>query len=387
VGAALRTPFPDDHKIKPMSSQNGVLTPAVVAVAEAESDSLMETRRGGARAERVLITIAAIAAGFLIFSGFLLLATKAHPVAVFESIYRAGFGSWFSLQKTLIRAAPLLLTALCVAIPAQLGLIIIGGEGALVMGGLAAAITGFKMNGAYPMALMLAMAIAAMIVGGAWIAFCGALKQYRGVNETISSLLLTYIAIALLNHAVSGPFRDPQSLNKPSTPPIGEINMLGTLPGLNVHVGLLFGLVACVIAAFVIYRTVPGFAMRVTGGNVRAAQLAGLPVGKIIIVACFYAGAAAGLAGMVEVAAVHGSASASINAGYGYTGILIAFIARQHPLAIIPSALLLAGIGTSSGLLQRVHGLPDATVPVMQGIMFLTILASETLYGRRWRKP
>ena len=371
--------MPDDQKPLPMMLQESAALPTPIATPRAENVAPAAEKF---RLERIIIPIGAILVGFAIFAMFLLLVTNAKPLAVFESIYRAGFGSWFSFQKTLIRAAPLLLTALCVVIPAQLGLIIIGAEGALVIGGLGAAIIGFQLNGAAPLVVIVAMALAGMATGGAWIAISGALKHYRGVNETISSLLLTYIAIALLNHAVSGPFRDPESLNKPATPPIGDINMLGNLPGVNVHVGLLFGVIACVIAAFMIYKTVPGFAMRVIGGNVRAAQLAGLAVGKITLIACFCAGAAAGLAGMVEVAAVHGSASAAINAGYGYTGILIAFIARHNPIAVIPAALLLAGIGTSSGLLQRSHDLPDATVLVIQGIIFLTILASETLYGR-----
>jgi general nucleoside transport system permease protein len=376
---------PDDSKIELIASHESAAVGAPIAIPRAAPGLAGSPRRWTFAFDRLLIPIGAIVVGLAIFAVFLLAVTDANPLAVFESIYRAGFGSWFSFQKTLIRAAPLLLTALCVVIPAQLGLIIIGAEGALVMGGLAAGIIGFQVNSMAPMLVVITMALAGMVAGGVWIALCGALKHYRGVNETISSLLLTYIAIALLNHAVSGPFRDPESLNKPATPPIGDINMLGNLPGTNVHVGLLFGVIACVIAAFMIYKTVPGFAMRVIGGNVRAAQLAGLAVGKITLVACFFAGAAAGLAGMVEVAAVHGSASAAINAGYGYTGILIAFIARQHPLAVIPAALLLAGIGTSSGLLQRSHGLPDATVLVIQGIIFLTILASETLYGRGGR--
>ena len=100
------------------------------------------------------------------------------------------------------------------------------------------------------------------------------------------------------------------------------------------------------------------------------------------MITCFLAGAAAGLAGMVEVAAVHGSANASLVAGYGYTGILIAFIARQNPLAIIPVALMFGGIAASGGLLQRRLDLPDATILVLQGIAFVMILASDTLYGR-----
>ena len=136
-------------------------------------------------------------------------------------------------------------------------------------------------------------------------------------------------------------------------------------------------------SAYVLVRhTVHGFALRIVGGNVRAARLAGLPVGMLILVSCFLGGAAAGLAGMVEVAAVHGSANASLIAGYGYAGILVSFIARHNPLAILPVAMLVGGIAASGGLLQRRLDLPDATVLVLQGIAFMVILASETLYGR-----
>jgi simple sugar transport system permease protein len=127
---------------------------------------------------------------------------------------------------------------------------------------------------------------------------------------------------------------------------------------------------------------VHGFALRIVGGNVRAARLAGLPVGILILASCFLGGAAAGLAGMAEVAAVHGSANASLIAGYGYAGILVSFIARHNPLAIVPVATLVGGIAASGGMLQRRLDLPDATVLVLQGIAFMVILASETLYGR-----
>jgi simple sugar transport system permease protein len=224
------------------------------------------------------------------------------------------------------------------------------------------------------------------LVGGLWVAGAGALRAYRGVNETISSLLLNYIAIALMNHMVEGPLRDPASLNKPSTLPIGDDNMLGNLPGLDVHWGLGFGLIACLLAWFLMQRTTFGFAARMVGGNVRAALLNGLPVRRLIVIATFLGGLGAGLAGAVEVAAIHGNANASLVTGYGYTGVLVAFIARANPFGVIPVALLLGGIGASGGLLQRVFELPDATVNVLQGLIFIAILFSDSLYGRRWRR-
>ncbi len=331
--------------------------------------------------EYILIPLGAILASMVLFGVFVLM-TGNDPFEVYYNIYRAAFGSWFSWQKTLIRAAPLMLTALCVALPARLGLVVIGGEGAVVMGGLAAAVTGVWLQGSPPLVAMVMMAVVGMLFGGSWIAISGGLKHWRGVNETISSLLLNYIAIALLNHFVNGPFRDPASLNKPSTHPIGELFMLGNLPGMRVHVGLAFGVIFCLVTWFVMYHTVFGFSVKVSGGNLRTARLSGLSVGRLVLLTCFIGGSAGGLAGMVEVAAVHGNASSSLNSGYGYTGILVAFIARHNPFAVLPIAILLGGIGASGGLLQRIHDLPDATVLVMQGLIFLVILFSETLYGK-----
>lgn len=314
--------------------------------------------------------------------GVFLTLSGANPLAVFGSIYRGAFGSWFAWQNTLQLAAPLMLTALCTALPARLGLIVIGGEGALIIGGIAGVAAALALPHAPPFSVIAAMMLAGMAAGGIWVGLAGALRAYRGVNETISSLLLNYIAIALMNHLVTGPMRDPEMVNRPSTWHIGEANMIGLIPGMDVHWGLVFGLIACIATFVLMHSTVFGFAARMVGGNVRAARIAGLRVPMLTITACMIGGAAAGLAGMIEVVAVHGRVSSSLVVGYGYTGILVAFIARQNPLAIIATATLLGGINASSGLVQRTHDLPDATVLVMQGIIFLMILVSEPLYGR-----
>ncbi|ULJ76225.1 ABC transporter permease [Rhizobium gallicum] len=334
------------------------------------------------RAEPIVIGLAAILIGLALFSLFILVVGKS-PATLFQLMYTGGFGSWFSVQNSLSRAAPLLLTALCVALPARLGLVIIGGEGAVVLGGVAAAAMALPLAGAAPVFLsLILMAIAAMVVGGIWIGLAGFLRHYRGVNETISSLLLSYIAIALMNQFVEGLLRDPASLNKPSTKPLPAEYMLGNIPGMDVHWGLVVGILACIVSWIVIEATSYGFAARIAGGNVRAAQIQGLAVGKLIVGFTALAGGFAGLAGMIEVAAVQGSANASLAAGYGYTGILVAFLARQNPLAIIPVAILLGGIDASGGLIQRRMGLPDATVLVLQGTLFIVILFCETFYGR-----
>jgi general nucleoside transport system permease protein len=261
-------------------------------------------------------------------------------------------------------------------------MVIIGGEGALLIGALSATAAALAIQGAPPLVVQFAMVCAGVLGGGIWITLSGVMRQYRGVNETISSLLLVYIGLAILNHLVEGAMRDPASLNKPSTREIGAANMIGTIPGTDIHWGLVFGLVAAFASYILIYHTVFGFAARVAGGNIRAAKIVGLGVGKLILTVCFLAGGAAGLAGMIEVAAVQGRTNANLAAGYGFTGILVAFLARQNPLAIIPVAILLGGISASGGLLQRRLGLPDASVLVLQGIIFVFVLASDALYGR-----
>lgn len=338
----------------------------------------------------------ALVIALLLFGLFCLFCGK-DSFAVYGRIYQAIFGSWSAFQGTLLRAAPLMLTALCTALPARLGLMIIGNEGAMVIGGLAAAIAGLLLSygSVTPAAEQLAqvpslpavvvlggMALASLVAGGAWIAIAGALRHYRAVNETISSLLMNYIAIAIMNELVGGFLKDPGEAVKASSYAIPALYRLSTLPGTRIHYGLLYGIVVCIIAYILIQHTTFGFAARTAGGNVKAARVAGLPVGKLTLIICFLAGSCAGLAGMAEVAAVHSRVNESLVSGYGYTGILVAFVARYNPIACTVVAILMGGIGASSGALQKYFALPDATVLVLQGMIFLVILYSESLYGR-----
>lgn len=331
----------------------------------------------------VLLPVAAIAAALALFGLFVSFA-GASPVEAWVILFKGAFGDWFSWQNTLQRAAPLMLTALCVALPARAGLTIIGGEGALVLGGLAAAGLAHALPlGGWSGSLLVCLAGAA--AGAAWIALAGWLRQWRGVNETISSLLLAYVAIGLFKHLVEGPLRDPSSLNKPSTHALADSLRIAGIAGSDVHWGLVLGVLACVASALWLRWTPSGFSVRVVGGNLRAAQLVGLPAARLVLLACALGGAAAGLAGAVEVSAVHTSANASLIAGYGYAGILVAFIARQQPLAIVPVAILFGGFGAAGSLLQRRLGLPDASVLVLQGIAFVLVLASEALRDVDWK--
>src|SRR5205823_10645856 len=150
--------------------------------------------------QQAIVAALGLPAGALVVSllvfGVFVAGSGTNPFTAYTLMYIGGFGTWFSWQNTLQRAAPLILTALCTAIPAHLGLVIIGGEGAMVLGGLGAAVMALHLPGSAPWLVQLAMALAGMVMGGLLILVAGALRHYRGVNETISSLLLTYIAIA-----------------------------------------------------------------------------------------------------------------------------------------------------------------------------------------------
>jgi simple sugar transport system permease protein len=308
------------------------------------------------------------------------------PFALYRVLFLGAFGTWFSIEATLTIAAPLMLTALCTAIPARAGLLVIGAEGALVWGGIAAVLTGVSTAAAPALVGAILVLAAGALAGALWIAFAGALRLWRGVNETICTLLLNYIAVAILNHLISGPIRDFGETLKATSWSIPAAFRIGTLPYLNVHWGLAIGIGGCLALWVLMRRTTFGFAVAVLGGNIRAAQVAGLPTGRLMMIACLIGGAAAGLAGAVEVSAVHGAASESLVVGFGYAGILVAFLARQNPAAIIPVAVLVGGIAASGGLLQRRFDLPGAATAVLQGCIFLAVLASNALYGRWGRQ-
>ena len=352
-------------------------------VAPAPAPPPLAYARSRAVGQSVVPAVAALGITIVLFSLAVGLAGF-NPVEVWSLIAQGGFGDAFAWQNTLQRAAPLVLTGLAVALPAQAGRVIIGAEGALVLGGLAASASGNVLADAHagPVLVWPAMAIAGALAGGVWIGIVGWLREKREVNETIASLLMSFIGIALFNQCVETVLRDPASLNKPSTRPLPDALMLPSMPGIDVHWGLALGIAVALIAWGVMRLTPLGMAVRVAGGNPRAALGVGLPVGLLTIGACAAGGACAGLAGAVEVAAVHGAANASLIAGYGYSGILIAFAARFSPAGVVPVAILVGGIAASGSLLQRRLGLPDASVTVLLGFAFVALIGCETLRGR-----
>ncbi len=221
-----------------------------------------------APAESLLLPTGALIAALLLFGLFVWFGGQS-PWEAWTLLFRGAFGDAFSWQNTLTRAAPLMLTALAVALPARAGLTVIGGEGALVLGALGCAGLPYLMPLPGNVSGSVLVLAAGALLGAGWVALAGALRQYRGVNETISSLLLGYIAIALFKHFVEGPMRDPASLNKPSTRPLAEALRIGPIAADSVlgdvHWGLVIGLVLCLLAGLAAHRADRG--RRVLGGT------------------------------------------------------------------------------------------------------------------------
>ena len=325
--------------------------------------------------------------GSLFVFGLFVFVSGQSPVEAWKLLFLGAFGDAFSIQNTLQRAAPLMLTALCVAIPANAGLTVIGGEGSLLVGALACSAVPYFWSVPLNTQGTCILMMASCIGGACWMSLVGVMRQYRGVNETISSLLLAYLAVNVFKHLVEGPMRDPGSLNKPSTFALNPELLIGGIAGYDVHWGLVWGLVFCVLASLWLKFTSHGFATKVVGGNPRAASFVGLPTNGLIITACALGGAAAGLAGGFEIAAIHTASNASVIAGLGYTGILVSFAARHKPMLILPVAIVLGGFGSAGSLLQRRLGLPDASIQVLMGFAFIFILAAESARGRiQWSR-
>lgn len=321
-------------------------------------------------------TTKSIILSFIIYSLFLLI-TGSNPIEVFKYMYLGAFGSIFSIQNTILMAIPIILVTFCTALPAKFGMVVIGGEGALVLGGLAAATAGNLLTNLPPLLAISLMLLSAFIVGGLWISLVAVLKIKNKANETIVSLLLTYIAIALFNHLVEGPLRDPASLNKPSTFPLPKDFMLKTIFDSELHYGLIIALFFIVFTYILFDKSVFGFKIKVLGGNEKAARLVGLPINSLILITFFLAGGIAALAGAVDVMAIHGSANSSLIAGYGFTGVLVSFLARHESLNILPFSILMGAFISSNGIVQRNCELPDASLLIFQGIILMCIIGKN----------
>lgn len=320
---------------------------------------------------------------FLIGASIFLAAIGRPPLTTLSQMMLYAFGDSYSLSESLVKATPILLCALAVILPARLGLITVGGEGQLYFG----ALTGTAVVLAFPTApifvLLPAMLLVGAIGGAVWSGLAGLLRARCNVNETISTLLMNYVAVLLVNYVIYGAWKDPSSLGWPATMQFPPAAIVPSVFGTRAHAGLIVGIATAVMLHIAVTHTRWGIALRVLAGNRKVAAMAGFSFVRQTLLVMAIGGAIAGFAGICETSAIQGRLQAGISAGYGLTGFLVAWLSGQNFLRAIPIAILIGGLLAAGDALQLYSRIPSASATILQGLLFVAALGASGLAGRR----
>jgi simple sugar transport system permease protein len=315
--------------------------------------------------------LAAVGAAALLAALFLW-ALGADPLQALQALARGALGDARALENTLLRFCPLALVGLAVALAFRAGVWNIGAEGQLVLGALLATALATRALSAAPALVLVPALLAAGALGGAlWGALAALLKTSRGVSEVLSTVLLNFVAALAVAWAVHGPLQEASGAY-PQSDALPEAARLAVLPGLRrLHVGFLVALGALPLAWFVLFRTALGLRLRAVGLAPEAARYAGIDPARETARVLAASGALAGLAGAIEVAGVTGRLFENLSAGYGFSAIAVALLARLQPLAVLPAALFFAALATGSAAMQRGAAVPSVAVRVIEGLVIL----------------
>jgi len=319
---------------------------------------------------------------FLLFGVILVIAGKDPIQAIYDTLsYTLGTASGFS--EVIVKMIPLLFTALAVALPSRVGLINVGAEGQLYMGALFA--TGGAL--AFPLLpawLLLPLMIVLGMVGGALWAFIPVFLRALGwVNETITSLLMNYVAPTIVSFFVYGPWRFTGSASSVQTPDFSESARLPTFFGTRIHLGLVIALVILAAYWYVMKYTRWGLEMRAVGGNLQAARRNGIRWMLYLILIMCIGGAIAGLAGMSEISGIHGRLRPNFSPGFGFMGFLISWLSNGSPVGILVMSFVISIITSGGDILQLKQGLPYAVLNILLAITLFVVLAKPSLPKRK----
>ncbi len=327
-------------------------------------------------------SLGSILCGLLVVGLFLLLAGR-NPINIYSGIFASAFGDNFAISETLVAATPVMFCALAVAVAGRVGLMNIGVEGQLLAGAIGSTFVALAMPETTPAWLMLSlMCISGCLCGALWSAIPAVLKVGLNVNETIVSLLLNYVAVLVLEFLIHGPWQDPTNVSWPQTQAFPACAELLHMPESRLHLGFFIAVVIGIALAILLAKTAIGFRANVIGANPEAAKYAHYKVNRYLIAAMLVSGAVAALAGFSQVSAIEGRLRSGISPGYGYTGFLVCWLARQNPIAIIFTSVLLGGFLSGADNLQLTEKLPFATVNILEGAIFLFLLGSESSLKR-----
>ncbi len=329
------------------------------------------------------LPLAAILATLVLCSGLVALA-GANVLTAYGELFLSAVSSRFNLVETVVKAAPLVFTGLAVAVAFRAKFWNIGAEGQLLCGAMAAAFIG-GLEGLPGWSYVPLMVLGGALGGGAAALVPGLLKVRYKVDDVVATLLLNSIIFYAMTALLDGPWKDPLSgyPDSPDILPAAELPIL--LAGTRLHLGVLFAVIAAPLIWFVIARTTLGFAIRAVGENPRAAAFAGLDVARVLLISAALSGALAGLAGVGEVGGVHFQVMAGLSPGYGYTGIVIAMLARLNPLGVLPAAFFFAVVVTGAEAMSRATGVPVFLAEVMQGTALLCMLTGLLFTSYRIR--
>ena len=336
-----------------------------------------------------LAPVAALVAAVLIGGGLLTLIGKS-PAQAFSVYFLEPFTDAWSLQELVVKAAPLVLIATGLSFCYRANLWNIGAEGQFVMGGLVGGTIAVVTKGMEPVLggywILPTMLLAGVIAGVAYAMIPAFLRAKLGASEILTSLMLVYIAEITLDYFVRGKLRDPKGFNFPQSVPFDDIARLPFLmDGERLHAGVLFGLMAVILAAYIFRRTLFGFDVKLVGSAPKAARFAGFSDARLTFAVFAISGGAAGLAGVCEVAGQIGQLQPVISPGYGFSAIIVAFLGRLQPWGILVGGLVLALTIIGGENAQIAMKVPLDMTRVFQGTLLMCVLAMDVFTRYRFR--
>lgn len=320
----------------------------------------------------------------LLLSAAMLVFQGNSPVEGLSLLLQGAFGSTYAIEDCLIKAVPIYLCSLGVAIAFRLQIWNIGAEGQFALGAIGSTWVAISFPGLSSWVMIPSMMAAAFLFGGLWGVIPAILKLKMKSNEIIVTLMLNYIAILILDYLVYGPWKSPDSYGFPMTQEFSAGAIIGKIGETNLNWGLLLCLVSGITIYIFFKFTIMGFELKASGENVRAARYARFPYARLVIISMLLSGAFAGWAGFVEASATLNRLQPTIMVGYGYTAIVVAWLARLNPLYIGISSFLLAGLRVGAENLQLELQVPAAFGDIMEGMILLTILAGTFFVNYRF---
>ena len=325
------------------------------------------------------------AAGIAFLTGCIIfLCLGVNPFSAYLTMLSGVFGSFQSFSEVLVKATPLIFTGLGVAVAAVMMLWNIGAEGQLVWGGIFAAGTALFIVPQAPATIMIPAVLCGAAVGGMlWALIPAILKAKFNVNEILTTLLLNYVAIIYMEYLFYGPWRDPAGYGFPGTAQLPEAAHLLRLFATRISLGFPLALICSFLLFYLLNRSTWGYQVRVIGREQRAARYAKFNVNTKILAVMALSGALAGIAGMIEVCGIHHRLQTGLAVGYGYDGIIVAWLAGLNPLAIPFTAILLGALFVGGEQLQSVLGLPSTISLILEGALLFGLFAGKSLSNYR----